>query len=491
MSNDNVMIIGAGPAGCAAAYTLAQRGLRVQMFERLAQPGGLSRTIERNRARYDIGPHRFFTKAPRVLELWRSVGAEMLREVPRLTRILYGKKLLHYPLQPMNALLGMGVWKSMQAVLSYAQVRLVRLMKPRTAVTFEEWIVDQFGAVLYEAFFKTYTEKVWGIPCHEIGAEWASQRIKGLNLTRAVINALTGGKRATVKTLVDRFIYPQYGAGTMYERMLEHVLAAGGSVAFDTEVVALHHDGTHIRSIRTQTTDGKTDEHAVGQVVSSMPLTDLVLCLTPAPPPEVIAAARGLLYRTHLAVELLVKGSPFPDNWIYVHTPTVHMGRVANYRNFSPLMCPDDDHSPLTIEYFTFDGDPIETLSDTALIDLAIKESERVGLLAPRVVQDAFVVRNRQAYCVIQRGYQEKCRIIQAYLERFRNLHPVGRAGMFKYNNQDHSIMTALLAADNITGAGFRSPWNVNIDAEYHESGTAPDVCVEDREDVRHMLANK
>ncbi len=475
------MVIGAGPAGCAAAWQLALNGRDVLLVERLEQAGGLSRTIERHGARYDIGPHRFFTKSPRVMEFWSKTAGSRFQDVPRLTRILYRQRLLHYPLQPLNALLGLGPWPSVKAVASYLSTQLKRRLRPREPQSFEEWVTNQFGRVLYEAFFKTYTEKVWGIPCSEISAEWASQRIKGLSLPRAVLNAVTRGRTSTVKTLVDHFLYPRGGAGTAYEGACRRAEEQGAALWFGWEAVRLRHDGKdRIEAVELAGKDGARRLVRVDEVISTMPLTELVARMDPMPPVEVLAAAACLTYRTHLAVNLLVEGPAFPDNWVYVHAPEVRLGRAANYRNFCSEMAPAENQSPLTLEYFAFPGDDLERLTDAELVDLAIREGRLSGLLNERAPQDAFVVRSPMAYCVIRRGYETHRACLRAWVERFGNMRTAGRAAMFKYNNQDHSIMSALVAADSLLGRDG-DPWAVNNEAEYHESGTAPDLCEEDR----------
>jgi len=480
----DTVVIGAGPAGTAAGDALARNGRRVALIEKLDRPGGLARTIERNGARYDIGPHRYFTRAERVSGLWKEAGRDFLIEVHRLTRILYRNHLLHYPLQPLNALMGLGLGRSVAAVGSYAVARVKSIVRNKEPDSFEDWVVNQFGRVLYESFFKTYTEKVWGIPCHDIGATWASQRIKGLSLPRAILNAFTGHRTSTVKTLVDHFLYCRKGSGTMYEALCDRMVAGGARVCLGHDVVAVHHDGRGRVECVEAEAGGAARQFAADTFISTMPISDLVRRLRPAPPPEVLDAADRLRYRTHIAVNLLVKGNPFPDNWVYVHSPDMRVGRIANYRNFCASMCPDGGRTPLTFEYFTFDGDDIAARPDADLVDLALREGRQIGFIGPAAPEDAFVVRSPNAYCVIQRGYESHVARLRQHVERYTNLLTVGRAGMFKYNNQDHSIMTGLLAADNILGKRY-DLWGVNIDAEYHESGTAPDLCDEDREDVK------
>ena len=465
----DVLIIGAGPAGCATGYRLAKSAKKVLVVEKLDTAGGLSRTVQRNGARYDIGPHRFFTKSPEVSRLWAEMTGDQLTDVQRLTRIAYRRHLLHYPLRPFEALFGLGIMESALALLSYGRARLVRTLVRREPRSFEDWVSDQFGYRLYKMFFKTYSEKVWGIPCTEISSAWASQRIRDLNLAKAVLNALTGGRTAKVRTLVDHFIYPRRGAGTMYEAMCAFISSRGGQLEFDTEVERIHHDGLG----RVVSVDvAKRGEHATlfaNCFVSTMPITHLVERLDPRPPREILEASHALAYRTHVCVNLLVGGNPFPDNWIYVHDPDVRVGRIANYRNFSKDMCERESRSPLSFEYFAFPGDDIEASSDNTLIDLALVEGRRLGLLPASSPHDAFVVRSPNAYCVIRRGYEEAVRVLKSYLATYHNLITAGRAGLFKYNNQDHSIVTGLLAAQNALG-GHHDLWNVNVDAEYHES---------------------
>lgn len=477
----SVAVIGAGPAGCAAGHHLSGNGRRVVVIDKLDRVGGLSRTIERNGARYDIGPHRYFTRAPRVSALWREVGADVLIEVHRLTRILYQNRLLHYPLRPLNALAGLGLRRSVAAVGSYGAARLRCGRVAREPASFEEWVTNQFGRVLYESFFKTYTEKVWGIDCRDIAASWAAQRIKGLNLPRAVLNALTHHRTATIKTLVDHFYYCRNGSGTMYERLAKSVEEAGGRIDTRSEVVRVRHDGCGMVESLDAVGPGGNRRYAADHFVNTMPLTELISRLDPLPPPPVLEAAAALRFRTHLSVNLLVEGNPFPDNWIYVHSPDVSVGRIANYRNFCASMCPNYRQTPLTFEYFAFPGDALERRSDRDLVDLALHEGRRMRLIDNREPADAFVVRSPAAYCVIQRGYERHVEVLREHLAGYKNLVTAGRAGMFKYNNQDHSIMTGLLAAENILGAAY-DLWAVNIDAEYHESGTAPDLCAEGRE---------
>jgi protoporphyrinogen oxidase len=480
----DVSIIGAGPAGCAAACILAEAGLEVAVIDKHDTAGGLARTLSRNGNRFDIGPHRFFTKSDEVLQVWQDFLGPDLTSVDRLTRILYRGKLFNYPLSPMNALMGLGLGTSLSAAMSFGYLKLKRSVVPRVPESFEEWVSDNFGQVLYEAFFKHYTEKVWGIPCSEISADWASQRIKGLNLIKAVVNALFKHRTSTVKTLVDRFLYPRLGSGMLYTTMMRHVRDKGGAYIPNATAERIFRD-VDGWGVEYSTEDGVRHSVESRHVLSSATMSDLIAMLEPSPPNEVKDAASSLRYRNHYGVNLVFKQKEniFPDNWIYVHSPEVHMGRIANYANFSKDMQVDPEHFPVTVEFFSSPGDTVSSLDEAGRIDLAVRELKNVGLLGTRhIVDDPFVVFSRAAYPVMEMGYEHKVRKVRDYLDGLANLQTMGRAGMFQYNNQDHSVMTGLLAAKNILGDSF-DLWCVNIDAEYLESGTAPDLCERDRDE--------
>ncbi|MCX6640344.1 MAG: NAD(P)/FAD-dependent oxidoreductase [bacterium] len=468
-----VIVIGAGPSGLAAAYELATHSVPVVVVELLDQVGGLSRTIRKNGARFDVGPHRFFTKNMEVHQLWSDLLKEDLLSVPRLTRIYYKSKFFYYPISPMNALFGMGPLSAANVIASYMAVRIRQKLSPREPVNFEDWVVNQFGRQLFEIFFKTYTEKVWGIPCTQIGADWAGQRIKGLSLWTAVVDAVFKPKNKSIKTLVDEFVFPRLGAGMFYEQMAKAIEGNGGKILLGREAVNFRHEGGKVRSVIVKDSNGATEEIEGSAFLVSSPLTDGIQGFNPVPPNEVLEAARGLRYRAHVGVDIDVEGNPFPDNWIYVHAREVVLARIANYRNFSKDMASNSSTSPLTVEYFCFKGDSIWKQSDEALIELAKVELQRMKVLKPEQVQFGFVVRNEKAYPVIELGYEKKMDMLKKYIATFDNFQPIGRCGMFKYNNQDHAIATGLLAARNVLGGNF-DVWSVNIDAEYHESGEVP-----------------
>ena len=470
----DVVVIGAGPAACAAASALIDAGCRILMLDKLPQPGGLARTIARDGNRFDIGPHRYFTKSAEVLALWRRFIGEDFNPVDRLTRIFYRDRLINYPLKPLNALMGLGCTRSAGAVFSYLGRKMRRIVDLREPESFEDWATDQFGAVLYRAFFKTYTEKVWGISCKDISASWAAQRIKGLSLTKAILNALSRRRKPDIKTLAEQFLYPRLGAGEFCENIVRHILEHGGEVTFNAEVCRVGLECGRVRNVGYRDGQGNENEVQCEHVISSMPLTELVWSLVPAAPTSVLKAASALRYRGHVSVELVLEEALFPDNWIYVHSPKVKLGRVANYRSFSDAMCSSEDAHPTTVEYFVFPGDEVESLGDKALCSLAVRELTAMGLLRDEsLVTDCFVQRDQSAYPVLERGHEPRVAEIRSFLETVENLWPVGRGGMFKYNNQDHSAMTGLLAARNVLGADY-DIWSVNIDAEYHESGAAP-----------------
>jgi protoporphyrinogen oxidase len=391
-----------------------------------------------------------------------------------MTRIFYNNKYFNYPLTPLNALFGVGVTPSLSIFSSYMMARARRIIGKPPMESFEDWVVDRFGHQLFETFFKTYTEKVWGIPCTQIGTDWASQRIKGLSLTTAIINAFIKPKSA-IKTLIDEFIYPRLGAGQLYEKMAAGINQSGSSVITGMRARHIRRDNMRIKAIEAADGKGGFHEFEGRYFLASAPLTDMIEMMKPAAPPEVISACRALRYRSHIGVNLLVEGHPFPDQWIYVHSKEVGMARIANYANFSPAMTSRPGLSPLTVEYFCFPGDNVWKSPDNVLIERAKRELSHMNMIQPDQILNGFVVRSDQAYPVIEIGYESHIATIKGWLDQFQNLLPIGRSGMFKYNNQDHAMATGLLAARTAIGLQCFDPWLVNIDAEYHESAPPSD----------------
>ena len=473
-----VVIIGGGPAGLTASYLLAKHGVGVRVLE--ADPhyvGGLSRTVSYKGFRFDIGGHRFFSKARAVEELWTELLPHDLLERPRSSRIYYRGKFFSYPLRAGEALIKLGVIESLRCVASYLWARAFPVRNPRN---FEDWVSNQFGRRLFKIFFKTYTEKVWGLDCKEINADWAAQRIKGLSLGKAITQALglrrnTGRGDEVIKTLVDSFRYPRRGPGMMWEAAATRIRAMGGQVLMGCKVVGLDYDpARQLYRVTYQDGQGQRETAEAEHVISSAPLRELVNGLTPPVSAEAKRAAEALRYRDFLVVALVLKDRRlFDDQWVYIHEPGVKVGRIQNFKAWSPEMVPDPELCCYGLEYFCFAGDGLWSQSDPALIALAAGELERLGLAARADVLDGCVVRSPKAYPVYDDDYTLNVAKVREELSRhFPNLHLVGRNGMHKYNNQDHAMMTAMLTVENIlAGRQLYDVWKVNEDAEYLEAG--------------------
>ncbi len=470
MANEKpIVVMGAGPAGLTAAWLLTNSNQKVVVWE--ADPkyvGGIARTVEEKGYRFDIGGHRFFSKSEEINEVWHKMMPDDFIECPRLSRIFYNKKFFNYPLEPWDAFFKLGPIETFRVIASYYHAQN-NPIDPE--VSFEDWVTNRFGERLFAMFFKSYTEKVWGMSTSDISKDWAAQRIKGLNLKEAIYNAFFGRfTKSTAKTLIKQFLYPRLGPGQLWERATFHIRAKGNQVTLDRNIINLHWEDGYISHITAQDSNGSMHQVEGSGFISSIPLRDLIHKMDPEPPKPVVAAANRLRYRDFLSVILAVnKRDVFPDTWIYIHDPTVKVGRIQNYKNWSISMVPNPKVTSLGLEYFCFEGDALWASTDKELRRLAIKEAIQIGLIQEKDVLDAFVVRMPKAYPIYDRDYKENVKIIAKFLNSIPNIQPVGRNGMHHYNNQDHSMMTALLAARNILGEGPFDPWNVNTDAEYHE----------------------
>jgi protoporphyrinogen oxidase len=478
--HSSVAIIGAGPAGLTAACLLAKQQVPVTVLE--ADPnyvGGISRTARYKGFHFDIGGHRFFSKSKEVEDFWTEMLPNDMLERPRSSRIYYRGKFFSYPLKAGEALWKLGILESIRCVLSYFKARALPVRNPRS---FEEWVTNKFGSRLFNIFFKTYTEKVWGMSCKEISADWAAQRIKGLSLTTAILNAIIPKKKSAdrsqvVKTLIDSFRYPRKGPGMMWEACSTRVRELGGKIRMGQRVVRCHYDaGDELWSVTHLDRDGQPRVTRARHVISSAPMRQLVNGLTPSVSDQCRSAANALRYRDFLTVMLILKDrAAFSDNWIYIHDPSVQVGRVQNFKSWSPEMVPDPSLCCYGLEYFCFEGDGLWTSSDEALIHQAKIELEKIGLAKASDVLDGCVVRQPKAYPVYDDNYASNVDTVRQELAtRFPTLHLVGRNGMHKYNNQDHAMMTAMLCVQNILAERpIYDLWQVNQDAEYHEAGSA------------------
>ncbi|MEA3018889.1 MAG: hypothetical protein QOI47_413 [Actinomycetota bacterium] len=467
-----VLIIGAGPAGLTAAYELNRRGVTSTVLEATDMVGGISRTVERDGWRFDIGGHRFFTKVPEVEAFWHEVLPDedfLLR--PRMSRVYYREKYFDYPIKIGNALKNFGVVESIRVGMSYVWARINPPSK-ESQIYLEGWISARFGKRLYEHLFRSYNEKLWGRPASEISADFAAQRIKNLTVWNAVTTALKPKrmrKDAQITSLIEEFQYPKYGPGMMWEVCRDKVEAAGTKVVMESPVTRIRHENGRAVAV-VATNAGMETEHPCTAVISSMPFTLLLGSMDPPPPPAVLEAASKLSFRDFMTVALVVPQEySFPDNWIYIHDPNVRVGRIQNFGSWSPYLI-KEGRTCLGLEYFVFEGDSDWVMSDEDLVARGARELEILRLSKADKVEAGYVVRMPKAYPVYDHEYKQNVDIMRAWLaEHAPNVWPVGRNGMHKYNNQDHSMFTAMLSVQNIVDGTSHDIWTVNVEQEYHE----------------------
>jgi protoporphyrinogen oxidase len=459
-----VAVLGGGPAGLTAGYRLAQQGRPVIVFEAEDQVGGIAKTEVRDGYRFDLGGHRFFTKSQEVDDLWHEVMKEEFLKRPRMSRIYWNGKFLDYPLNGMDVIKKLGPVELTRSLLSY----LWAVVKPKgKEESLEDWVSNRFGKRLYQHFFKTYTEKVWGVPATELRAEWAAQRIKGLSFFSAAKSAFFGNKDNKIKSLISEFHYPRFGPGQMWETMCDEIVALGGEVRLNTPVEQIETLGGGVLAIHA---GGERVE--VSEVISSLALRDTVRLSAPRAPKPVQTAGEGLRYRDFLTVALIVDGEDlFPDNWIYIHEPGVAVGRIQNFRSWSPWMVPDPTKASVGMEYFCNQGDEVWAAADEDLVEMAKGELEALGLADASKVERGFVTRVPLAYPVYDEAYSEHVDVIKDWLAGLANLQQVGRNGLHRYNNSDHSMLTALRAVENIQQGASHDLWEVNVESVYLEEG--------------------
>ncbi|SFH49691.1 UDP-galactopyranose mutase [Palleronia marisminoris] len=478
------LILGGGPAGLTAAYELQKlsrpdQTLRPVVFEADSLVGGISRTEHKDGYRFDIGGHRFFTKVPEVQAMWEEILGDDFLTRPRRSRIYYRGKFYDYPLKIFNALGNIGPYEAMRIMLSYGKWRVFPSKKEDN---FEEWVMNRFGGRLYMHFFRSYTEKVWGISPKVIRADWAAQRIKNLSLSKAVWNALSSANDTT--SLIEEFQYPRLGPGMMWEKTAERVEDNGGAVHLETRVGKVFREGNRVTGVEV-TTNGETRIERGDHVISSLALDTLIGTFDPPPPPHVIEAARKLRYRDFLIVTLVLDHpDPFPDNWIYVHSPDVQVGRIQNFRAWSPEMLSDEATASIGMEYFCAENDALWSMEDDALTRLAAGELEQLGLAKAESVTGSFVIRQPKAYPVYDEHYQEAVDTIADWIKTLENFDTVGRNGLHRYNNQDHSMLSAMKAAENAFGADH-DVWHINTERSYHEEFMRPEEEVEEVKKTR------
>jgi len=467
MKNDQkkFIIIGGGPAGLTAAYELTRHEITPIVFEKYDKVGGISRTENFNGYYFDMGGHRFFTKSEEVNQFWDELLKDDFLQRPRLSRIYYNRKFFNYPLKPFNAVKGLGFWQSILISLSYLRWQLFPYQKEDT---FEQWVTNRFGKKLFNTFFKSYTEKVWGISTSELNAEWAAQRIKDLDLKSAVLNMFIKSNQ-TITTLIEEFRYPKRGPGMLWNEVKERIISRGGEVLLNSEVCGINRDGNKIKSV-VVSNNGREKIFSGSDFISSMPITEFIKKLNPPPPTEVVEAAEQLRYRDFLTVCLIVdQPYLFDDNWIYIHDPEVKVGRIQNFKNWSPFMVPDSSKTSLGLEYFCNEGDELWNSEDDELVNLGKREIEQIGIAKYEDVLEGSVYRVEKSYPVYDSNYRDHLALVREFVDSLENFQTIGRNGLHRYNNQDHAMLTGMLAVRNLLNGEKNDLWVVNAEQEYHE----------------------
>jgi len=491
-----VVVIGAGPAGLTAAWELVSRSdFEVTVLEKSAEIGGLSRTVVHNGNRIDIGGHRFFSKSDRVMRWWlqmlpqatdpeREERVFLLRQ--RRSRIYYLRQLFRYPITlSLETVRKLGLLRTLRIGMSYLRSAIVPVRPERNL---EDFFINRFGRELYRTFFKSYTEKVWGVPCDRISPEWGGQRVKGLSVLRALTQALTRpfrgrdlGQKGTETSLIEQFLYPKHGPGQMWQEVTRRVCGRGGQVLMERPVVRLELREGRIAAVLARAQDGGIERHVADHVLSSMPVQELVAALDGEVPANVREVAAGLVYRDFITVGLLLSDFRLKedteegrrlirDNWIYIQEEDVQVGRLQIFNNWSPYLVADRAKVWVGLEYFCNEGDPLWRLPDAEMLALATSELAKLGMIEKAAVEDGVVIRQPKAYPAYFGSYTRFSEVAR-FLDGIPNLFPVGRNGMHKYNNQDHSMLTAMVTVDAIlAGSGDKTRvWAVNTEEDYHE----------------------
>ncbi len=458
-----VAIIGAGPAGLSAGYSLSKMGIYVEIFEKSASVGGMSKSISLWGQIVDLGPHRFFSSDPRVNKLWLEIVQNKYSMVKRLTRIFYKDKFFDYPIKPLNAFYNLGSKNAFLCTFSYLKSKI---LPPKDTSTFEGWVIKRFGFKLYTIFFKSYSEKLWGIPCHELDSDFAKQRIKKLSLFEAVKSALKLNSKHKHKTLVDEFAYPLFGTGMVYEEMKNRILKLGGKINLSTDIISVKASSNGSRpNIVFENQKKKSFDH----IISTMPLTNLISKI--GAPKKVLSSSKKLKFRNTILVYLKIQEPKlFPDQWIYIHSEKLKTGRITNFKNWTKSINKNKKDSILCLEYWCNDKDKLWIRKDIELVEIAIRDLMFSGLVKKDKIIDSKVIKIPKCYPVYSKGYKKNISVIKNFLIDLKEISVIGRYGSFKYNNQDHSILMGILAAENISGTNHNDLWALNTDYEYQES---------------------